>query len=274
MSHDEGRCAVIPLREQDAIRQRFTAELRGPVKIDFFTRRPAPVFVPGREECAYCAQTQQLLEELAHLSDHIDLRVYEQGSNRALEERYGIEDVPAAVVRGALNRPLVHYGFPTGILFSVLLEAIIDVSGPAPNPPPAVKRRLKRLKRTVRVQVFTLPTDANGAVQARTAQIVALASPHIRAEVIETAEFPRMAERYTIRAVPVTVIDGGKAVLTGVTPAETLVDEVVRAAEQQIVSARSVLLTGAPQGTTPLPGPSREQGTVRPSGLIIPGRGG
>lgn len=267
---------MIPLREQEAIRQRFATELQGTVKIDFFTRRPAPVFVPGREECAFCTHTRQLLEELAHLSDRIDLRVHEQGADRALEERYTIIDVPATVVRGALNRPLVLYGFPTGILFTVLLEAIIDVSGPAPDPPPLVKRRLKRLGRLVPVQVFTLPDDQNGAIQARTAQVVALASQHIRAEVFEAAEFPRLLEQHAIRATPTTIIDGGKAVLLGIQQPEELVDQIVRAAQQHLVSPKSALLTGLHEGTaTPLPRPqSQQEGTVRPSGIIIPGRGG
>ena len=270
---------MIPLREQEAIRRRFAEELKGTVKIDFFTRRPAPVFVPGREDCPYCPQAQQILEELAHLSDRIDLRVHQEGADRTLEERYGIHGVPAIVVRGALNRPLVQYGFPTGVLFSVLLEGIIDASGPAPDPPPLVKRRLKRLKRPVTVQVFTLPDDQNGAVQARTAQVVALAGQHIRAEIIEAAEFPRLVEQFGIRATPTTIIDGGKGVLLGVQAPEELVDRIVRTAEQQLVSTKHALVTGLHEtsgsgSATPFPQPPRQEGTVRPSGLIIPGRGG
>ena len=33
---------MIPLREQDYIRQLFAEQLTGPVKIEFFTQRPAP----------------------------------------------------------------------------------------------------------------------------------------------------------------------------------------------------------------------------------------
>jgi glutaredoxin len=268
---------MIPLREQEAIRQRFAEEMKGTVKIDFFTRRPAPVFVPGREDCPYCPQAQQIIEELAHLSDRIDLRVHQQGEDRALEERYGMHDVPAIVVRGAINRPLVQYGFPTGVLFSVLLESIIDASGPVPDPPPLVKRRLKRLKRPVTVQVFTLPDDQNGAIQARTAQVIALASQHIRAETIEAAEFPRLVEQYGVRATPTTVINGGKGVLLGVQSPEDLVDQIVRTADQQLVSAKNALTAGLHEASaTPFPQQPRQpqKGTVRPSGLIIPGRGG
>src|SRR5581483_6416030 len=114
------------------------------------------------------------------------------------------------------------------------------------------------------------------AVQARTAQVVALASQHIRAEVIEAAEFPRLVEQYKLQASPTTIIDGGKSVLLGVQAPEELVDQIVRAAEQQLLSTKSALVTGlhdAGATATPLPQPQRQEGTVRPSGLIIPGRG-
>jgi len=262
---------VIPLRDQEAIRERFATELKGPVKIDLFTQRPAPVFVPGREECAFCEQMGQVLEEIAHLSDRIELRVHEFGEDRALEERYGVERVPATVVRGVLNRPLVHYGFVGGVLFSVLLEAIVSVSGPAPDPPPMVKRKLKRLKRPVRVQVFTIPSDTNGAVQARTAQVVSLSTQHVRAEVVELAEFPRLAEQYGIREVPTTIIDD-KIRFVGVFQPEELVEQIARAAERHAIDTRRTLITGPSDTSTPLPAPPSDAGTTRPSGLIIPGR--
>lgn len=264
---------MIPLRDQEIIRRRFQEELKGPVKIDFFTQRPAPVFVPGREQCQFCEDTQQLLEEVAHLAGQIELRVQDFGTDRALEERYGIDKVPATVVRGVINRPVVFYGMPVAELFAVLLQTIVDVSGPVPDLLPAVKRRLKRLKRAVRVQVFVLPTAPHCPEQAMAAAEMALASQHVHTEIVEIAEFPRLVEEREIQAVPTTVIED-KITLTGLTAPEELAEQIVRAAEHQTVAARSPLVLGAASATsTPLPPPPRDEGgEVRPSGLIIPRR--
>jgi glutaredoxin-like protein len=266
---------VIPLREQQALRQQFAEQLEGPVKIDLFTQRPTSVFVPGREECPFCPHAEQLLEEIAHLSDKITLRVYERGSDRALEERYGIDKVPAFVVRGVINRPLVFFGLPAAELFPLLIESILMASLPAPTLPPTVRRRLKRLKRTVRVQVFALPNAPHCGEQASLALALALGDQHIRAEIVEISEFPALANRYEIRAVPMTIIDD-KVALPGVTPVDDLVTEIVRATEQRTITARSALITGtAAETSTPLPPPPTQQpegGRVLPSGLIIPGR--
>ena len=53
---------MIPLREQEYLRERFARELEGKVKIDYFTQRPSPIYLPGREECATCEDTRKMLE--------------------------------------------------------------------------------------------------------------------------------------------------------------------------------------------------------------------
>lgn len=264
---------MIPLREQELLRQQFQRDIQGPVKIDLFTRRPSPVFVPGREECEFCPPTEQLLEEVAALSHEIDLRVHEFGSDTALEQRYGVERIPATVVRGVVNRPVLFTGIPTGSLFLVLINGIIHVSGPAPDMPPTVRRRLKRLKRPVKVQVFGVPNDEHSGHQAELLQVLALCSRHIQLEIIEAAEFATLAQGLGVTETPTTVLDGGKSVLTGCSNPEELIDQLVSASEHQTVAARGSLILGGQSGTTtPLPRSTAESVTTRPSGLIIPGR--
>ena len=41
---------MIPLREQEYIRQRFEQEMEGRVKIDYFTQKASSLIIPGREE--------------------------------------------------------------------------------------------------------------------------------------------------------------------------------------------------------------------------------
>jgi len=66
---------MIPLKDQDLIRQKFAAELIGLVKIDYFTERESALTVPGRKPCVYCKPTREMLQELSALSDLISLRV-------------------------------------------------------------------------------------------------------------------------------------------------------------------------------------------------------
>lgn len=267
---------MIPLRDQELIRQRFAEEVKGPVKIDLFLRHPTRVFVPGQEDCPFPQETEQLLTELSRLSPHVDLRIHERGADRALEERYGIERIPATVLRGVVNRPLVFYGLPVLNLFPLLVKVLVWVSMEATGPAPQYKRKLKRLKKRIRLQVFVTPDQPYCTDQASIALALGLGHQHIRPEIIEVSEFAGLAERLGISAVPTTIIDG-RIVLPGLIDPETLVDEIIRAAEHQTIAPRSSLLLDAiPETATRLPAAVPEQRSsgeqVRPSGLIIPGR--
>ena len=265
---------MIPLREQEYIRELFQQELTGPVKIEFFTQRPAPVFVPGREECEYCPAVQQMLEELAHLSDKIDLRVHELTAAPQEAQRYGVGRVPATVIRGVLNRPVLYYGIPAGYQFTALIEVIVGVSRGATDLPAATKRKLKRVKRDLPVQVFVTPADPASTDATRMLAKMALENGRLRLTVIEAAEFPKWAEELGVTAVPTAIIDG-RLRLAGATAESALLEQILRAAETTIVTGPARL----PPGGAPLelpksapPADDAQPGEVRPSGLIIPRR--
>ena len=58
---------------------------------------------------------------------------------------------------------------------------------------------------------------------------MALESPRIKAEVTEIGEFPRLAQRYNVRAVPTTVI-GDRLVVVGAMDEAKLLEQVLKAA--------------------------------------------
>jgi len=149
---------VIPLREQEYIKEKFAQELVGPVRIDYFTQRASPLFVPGREECAYCEDVRQMLEELAALSDKVKLTVHEFAEARQAAARLGTDKIPGIVIRGPANRALKFYGIPSGHEFPGLIDDIVDASRGKVGLAQETVRRLKKLKQDVFVQVLVTPT--------------------------------------------------------------------------------------------------------------------
>jgi len=149
---------VIPLREQEYIKQKFAAELTGGVRIDYFTQRPSPLFIPGREECAYCEDVRVMLEELAALSDKVTLTVHEFSHEREAAAKLGVDRIPGVVIRGPANRPLKFYGIPAGHEFPGLIDTIVDASRGQVDLKPETAKALRKLKSDVAVQVFVTPT--------------------------------------------------------------------------------------------------------------------
>ena len=124
---------MIPLHDQELIRQKLAAEMIGPVKVDYFTQRELAIDVPGRAPCAYCKPTREMLQELAALSDAISLRVHIFEEDPPERAQFGIERIPGIVLRPGGPTPesgpllVKYYGMPGGTEFPAFLESIIDL---------------------------------------------------------------------------------------------------------------------------------------------------
>lgn len=259
---------MIPLALQTTLRDLFARSLKDPVKIDFFTQRPLPLTIPGREECLTCVPTGEMLADLARLHPALRLTVHERGSDRALEQKLGIEHVPATVLRGVLNRPATFYGQPAQHLFEPFLEGIVLMSRNESGLPRDVASRLKRLRESVRVQLFVDAASPPCAPMVQTAYALAVESKWVKVAIYAVPEYPRLAERYAIRTVP-TVVFNGLSVLTGLVAPNVFVEDLLKAA-----TARTAIPLPRGEAATPLRLPDEPRQapteTVRPSGLIVP----
>jgi glutaredoxin-like protein len=228
---------VIPLKDQEYLHEKFARELARQVRIDFFTQKESSLFLPGRQPCQYCKPTRQMLEEVAALSDLISLRQHTIDEDREAFTRHGVDKIPAVVLPAGDGRWLKYYGFPGGHEFLTLVETIVDLSRGARLLADGVRKRLRKLKKDVLIQVFVTPSCPYCPQMARLAFHMALESPLITAEVIEAQEFPELSQQFKVRAVPTTVVSatGGPALsaagnitIPGAVPDTVLMDIIER----------------------------------------------
>ena len=125
------------------------ADLKNPVKLVLFTQT---------FECQYCAETRQLCDELAELSDQLSVDVYNFVSDHDKAEEYGIDKIPAIAVIGAKDYGVRFYGIPSGYEFMSLLDAIKTVSAGEVELMPETMAFLSTLKEPLHIQVFITPT--------------------------------------------------------------------------------------------------------------------
>ena len=254
---------MIPLRDQEYIRQRFAQELDGRVRIDYFTQKPSPLYLPGREECATCEDTRQLLEEIASLSDKITLTTHEFAQAPEEAKKLAVDKVPGIVLRGPMNRPLRFFGMPGGNEFPNFIEAITSASKAKLEVGEETAKQLKKLRDKISITVYVTPTCPYCPGVVRAAYRLALASAHVEAAAVEISEFPRLAQQLAIRAVPVTIIND-RAMLAGAIDEAGLLQAARKVVEGEISPAMAH--AGATTDTAP---PARV--TPSPtSGLILP----
>lgn len=263
---------MIPLEEQRTLRELFQEQLREPVKIDFFTQKKTALMLPGREECQFCDDVQTLLQEITHLDERLGLTVHELGADPALEKRYGVDRVPATVLRGVINRPIVFFGVPLAELFNALIESLVLISHNHSHLSPAAARRVKHLREPVSLRLFVALTSPYAAAMMIMAAAFALETKLVKTAIVEATEYPRLVERLGISEVPYTLLNE-RSSFVGMVEPEVLAAQLIKAVTTRTLAAQTPRLGDA----TPLAPVESQPGrvpaeNVRPSGLIVPGR--
>lgn len=141
--------AYLDARNADEVRKAFAA-LRDPVKLIVFSQSLAAAEL--------CAQNEQLVGEVAALSDKISVEVLNLAIDRERAEAYGVDQVPAIVVEGARNYGLRFYGVPAGYEFGNLIDAIVAASTGEAALSDDTKTALEGLGSDVDIKVFSTPT--------------------------------------------------------------------------------------------------------------------
>jgi alkyl hydroperoxide reductase subunit AhpF len=150
--------ALIADKDQQTIRQHFAANLAGDVEIVLFTERESPIIVPRMQPCETCKDTEELLAEVAALSDKLTLTVHELQEAREEAATYGIDRVPAFVLKGAARGRVRFFGIPSGYEFSALIADLVDTSKGATDLSEETRAYLASLVEEVNIKVFTTPT--------------------------------------------------------------------------------------------------------------------
>lgn len=218
------------------LKREFRKELKKDVTIRLFSQGSSLLSVPGRE-CQYCAQTQQLMEELTALSPKLNLEVYDFYSQAEEREKYGVERIPAIVMGKDGGARLKFYGIPLGYEFATIVEDIKTISRGVSPLTMDTRKKLRKVNQPVHIQVFVTPSCGYCPAVARLAHAVALENPLITSDVIEVEEFPALAQMYAVRGVPKTVMGtvspligaGSQVQIVGAVPEGQFVEKVLEA---------------------------------------------
>jgi glutaredoxin-like protein len=189
---------LIPDDKKELLKNDFKEKLVDPVKIIMFSQE---------FECRYCSDTRQLVQDMVLLNDKISAEVYDFVKDAAKAKEYGIDKIPALAIIGKKDYGVRIYGIPYGYELQTLIEAIINVSNGQTDLSDKTKSILKEVKSPVQIKVFVTLTCPHCPTAASVALKLAIESDLVKADVIETSEFPDLAMKYNVIGVPKIVIN-------------------------------------------------------------------
>ena len=141
----------------DNITQQITEVFNGlqsPVQVLFFGQK---------ENCEYCDDTRQMVEEVTALSDKIDMAVYDLNEDSGIAQQYKVDKAPGIAILGKDGDQFLDYGvryagIPSGHEFSSLIHDLVLVSGRDSGLSEDTRKFLDGIKEPVQLQVFVTPT--------------------------------------------------------------------------------------------------------------------
>ncbi len=139
---------LIDDKDAQEVRERLSGMV-SPVKLVHFTQEL---------NLEYGREAKQLIEELGGMSDKLSVEVYNYLLDRERVAEYGIDKVPATVIRNGKDYGIRFYGLPAGYEFATVLDTILSVSKVDSGLKAESREKLARITQPTHLEVFVTPT--------------------------------------------------------------------------------------------------------------------
>lgn len=200
------------------IKEYLLPRMRDPVIIRLYTRSVS---------CESCPVAESLARELKELALPLQIDI----SNPYVSKNEKIEEVHlplfSLMSKKSNGKSLYYYGTPSGLEFSVFLEAIVSLSQENPTLYPELPQLLQRvdLPKELDFKVFVTSTCIYCPRMAMLVYSLALLTEKVTASVISAEEFPEWSREYGVRGVPKTIVNNRFA-LEGAIPPALFLEEI------------------------------------------------
>ena len=211
---------MIADNDRDKLRLYLEKGMKDDVRLVMFTQEV---------ECEFCKETREIVQLLSSLSGKIKVEVYDFVADAERARELRVDKIPAIVPLGKRDYGIRFYGMPSGYEFMSLVDAIIDVSTGTADLSERTKQAIKAISQPIHIQVFVTPTCPYCQRAVRLAHKLAVGNENIRADMVESVEFPQLAQKYSVMAVPKIVMNE-KIEFVGALPEEHFVEHLMMAA--------------------------------------------
>ncbi|MHA1646180.1 MAG: protein disulfide oxidoreductase [Promethearchaeota archaeon] len=214
----------------------FKEKVPKPMKVVLFTQGMSSEQTNIEVKCDMCKESEQLMQEVAALSENIELVVYDFIADKEKAQEMNIDKIPAIVLLGEnqTNSKIRYFGIPSGYEFSGFMQDIAEVSAGETALKPEIKENIRKIEKPMHIQVFVTPTCPYCPRAVRIAHQFAMENKNFTADMVEATEFMPLSQKYSVMGVPKIVIND-KIYFEGALP-EPLYAIAVRKAAGETIS--------------------------------------
>jgi len=177
------------------------------------------------DSCATCQQQLELLQEVTSINSLLNLQVYELESSEA--KKLNIDKTPATAIFTDKDYGIRYYGITGGHEFSALLQTILFLGVETPKLPNEVLDLINKIDIPIHLEIMTTLACPYCTKMVMTAHLLSIYSDNIKADMIDSAEFPELVSKYSVQGVPKTVINQDTS-FEGALPLENVLLELLK----------------------------------------------
>ncbi len=195
----------MPLLDEETKNEikKFLSNMNGKVSLEFHEEE---------KNCEYCEEIKELLKELKEINENIHVKFEKNGKS-------GNSTKPYIEIKGSNKGKIFYHGLPAGYEFLPFLKAILYASNKKHiDIDREVENKLEEIKKPVEIKVFVTLTCIYCPIVAETSYVFSTLNENIVTHIIDTSEFPHLANKYNIRAVPHTFINDRLSFVGAVSP--------------------------------------------------------
>lgn len=190
---------ILSQEDSDYLKKEFE-KITNNVIIEFFS-------TDNKDKCEQCDNIRAIMKEIMDLTDKVSLKEFNIDKDKERAEKYNIKMAPVLVFNNKDNGNIKFYGVPSGYEFSSLIEDIMDLGTGKIDFDEGIEDKVKAINKDVNIMVFVTPTCPYCPAAVRTAHKFAMVNPKIKADMIESHEFPEIADKYKVQGVPRVIIN-------------------------------------------------------------------
>lgn len=169
-------------------------------------------------------ELKNFLEELNQTSDKILIENIDYDNNGSKVEEFGIDKLPAMAFVNSNGEQTggKFYGIPGGHEINSFIITLLNTAGVGKEFDLSTIERIQNIDKDVNLKVFvTLACHHCPDVVVAT-QMMALKNKKIKAEMIDIALFPEIAEKFGVKSVPTVIYNEKDLTIGAKSPSEIL----------------------------------------------------
>jgi len=178
------------------------------------------------ENCQFCDVIEALLDDLQQVSN-VTFEV--KAMDDPLAKAYGL--VKAPVILPEKHPNLRYFGIPSGHEFMPFLATLKAAATGKLDLPADFQARVKNFNRPTDIKVFITPTCPYCSDPVVVAHQMAMLNPKITSTMVESMEFPELAQQFQVSAVPRIVVNDSVVAEGSISP-EMMLDLIRQAHDE------------------------------------------